>query len=269
MADVTSRVLPPAVPATSLRVFEPVDAFPAESLARWERWLARDDATARAEEAERRQSWLQLVHGAGPPGPNGHVRVLRVGNLALLCPLPEPAGETGPNRSLIRAWNLPVAWLLLAAPSDRPGQPGYYLVQMARARARAARALRTLRLARSRAEPGAGLTAGAGPDRRPGPSSEPAPELTGDLGGAAATGPTSELTTEVELVARWLESFHPRSWLELDARPVAALVDGEDGVEDVLLGLECLADGDPSGVAAAHKRLTRRSERLLTISRRS
>jgi hypothetical protein len=97
---------------------------------------------------------------------------------------------------------------------------------MSRARARAARALRALR---------AGL---------------------GDV----------DVTAEVEELGRWLEGFHPRSWVELDARPVAALVGGEDGAEDVRLGLESLTVGDAAGVAAAYQRVSKRSHRLEQLS---
>jgi hypothetical protein len=124
-----------------------------------------------------------------------------------------------------------VPWLALADPLDgAPASPaGRYLVSMAAARARAARALKTLR----------------------------------------RTLGTVDVTAEVEAVARWLEAFHPRAVVELDARRVAALVDGEDGAADVRLGLDCLADGDVTGAAAAYKRLTRRSARLSGISRSS
>jgi hypothetical protein len=75
-----------------------------------------------------------------------------------------------------------------------------------------------------------------------------------------------DVTADAEGLARWLEGFHPRSWIEVDARPVAALVDGEDGAEDVRLGLESLTAGEATGVAAAYARLRRRSRRLEELS---
>ncbi len=249
---VTPRLLPPAVPVTSLRVYEPAATFSADAHRRWARCLVSAEANVRAEEAERGRSWRQLVRGparsvlpagevaaeddaspapAGPRSPaqdlSEFVRVLRVEGGVLLCPV-EPWGA-GPRRSLVRAWELPIPWLVLATDRER-GQaqtPGLYRVPMARARARAARALRALRQG---------------------------------LDGA-------EVTAEVEVVARWLESFHPRSWVELDTRSVAALVGTEDGVDDVRLGLECLSEHDVTGLAAAYQRLRRRSARLEQISR--
>jgi hypothetical protein len=74
------------------------------------------------------------------------------------------------------------------------------------------------------------------------------------------------LTADVERSARWLERFHSRSWVELDTSSVAALVEGDDGAEDVRLGLECLSDADAPGLAAVYQRLRRRSRRLDDLS---
>jgi hypothetical protein len=79
----------------------------------------------------------------------------------------------------------------------------------------------------------------------------------------------TEVTAEVEVLARWLEGFHPRSWLELDLRDVVLLLDGDDGLDDVRLGLECLASGDGAVAGRAYQRLRRRSRALTDISRLS
>jgi hypothetical protein len=273
---VTARHLPPPVPVTVLRVYEPLEAFAADERATLAALADDPEAGRAAERAERLASWLALLRlrgGSSPSGPPGrgavevdrasggdaggagvrtgdlvHARVLRAQGMVLLAPvLADAAGGPGPGagavtgprsgrgtrdldrrHTLVRAWDVPVAWLVLARPEDltRSGGPGRYVLPMSRARVRAARALRTLR---------------------------------------SGLGET-EVTEEVEELARWLEQFHPRSWAELDARPVAALVDGEDGAEDVRLGLECLAAGDAAGVAAAYQRVSRRSHRLEQLS---
>jgi hypothetical protein len=129
---------------------------------------------------------------------------------------------------LVRAWELPLAWLAVVRQEDvtRSDGPGRYLFPMARARARTARALRTFR---------SGL---------------------GEV----------DVTADAEGLARWLDGFHPGSWVEIDTRPVAALVGGEDGAEDIRLGLECLTVGDATGLAAAYQRIRRRSRRLEEMS---
>jgi hypothetical protein len=74
---------------------------------------------------------------------------------------------------------------------------------------------------------------------------------------------------EIEVLGRWLEEFHPRGWLEIDGTKVARLVGGEDGVDDVSWGLECLESGDSTGAAAAYQRIRRRSRMLVSLSRAS
>lgn len=294
----TRRDLPPSVPVTALRVFEPLAAFPPE-LRRVLAAVAADPRAARlAEEAERRAAWRRLLGrpvdpraGEGGPARERPVpaRVLRVEGTVLLCPVsPEPPPDPGlpglpglpgfsgaarpggpveaaptgliqpsaatgraprtasggapagaadaaagpgvpPRRhTLVRAWELPVAWLAVVRREDLTGSggPSRYVMPMSRARARAARSLKTLRT------------------------------HLGEL----------DVTADAEGLARWLEAFHPRSWVEVDARLVAALVGGEDGADDVRLGLESLTTGEAAAVAAAYQRLRRRSQRLEELS---
>jgi hypothetical protein len=272
---VNPRTLPPPVPVTALRVYEPLQAFPPEQRGRWDGELSRRDATERAADAERREAWRRILrqpwHPADvpagtqgqPPGPGQlrepgservpgaglvdgaatqsdplarYARVLRLDGALLLCPASIGDGDAdpdGPRRILVRAWDLPLPWLMVVGMSGRPadGGPstGRYLSAMAGARAQAARARRTMQ----------------------------------------ATMAGTELAAEVEVVARWLEGFHPRSWVELDVRPVAALIGGDDGLDDVRFGLDCLARGDSRGAELAYQRLRQRSRVLTDISRLS
>jgi hypothetical protein len=255
------------VPVTALRTFEPLEAFPREQRRALLAFLRDPQAGGEADLVEQRLAWRRLL-GRTEPRSVTYARVLRVDGTVLLCPMPaEPpadpftdpidapppsgvseaswsgqaeeraeVGVSAPPRgaptpavpprrhSLVRAWDLPVAWLAIVRGEDltRSGGAGRYVLPMSRARARAARSLRTLRA------------------------------HLGDL----------DVTADAEGLARWLEFFHPRSWVEVDARPVAALVDGDDGAEDIRLGLESLTAGDTVAVAAAYQRLRRRSRRL-------
>jgi hypothetical protein len=267
---------------TSLRTFEPLEAFPPIQRRALAAYLADPRAGREADEVEQLAAWRRLL-GRTEAEPALHARVLRVDGAVLLCPLPaepstgafladglrpsgpgasgdwggeaagESVGDLGRGRSvgeagalgaveappaggasndsvpprrhsLVRAWDLPVSWLAIVRKEDltSSGGLGRYVLPMSRARARAARSLRTLRT------------------------------HLGDL----------DVTADAEGLARWLEVFHPRSWVEVDARPVAALVGGDDGAEDVRLGLESLTAGDTVAVAAAYQRLRRRSRRL-------
>jgi hypothetical protein len=252
---VNTRRLPPPVPVTALRVYEPLQAFAAGHRAGLAARAADPQAGSAAEAVERAASWHRLLGRRAVGVRNDapvHARVLRADGVVLLAPVDveaqqgPPAGtgdesggwgvqaRDGSNRdldrchTLVRAWEIPSAWLTLVRTEDLTcsGGSGRYVLPMSRARARAARALRALRS-------GLGVV---------------------------------DLTLDVEVLARWLEQFHPRSWVELDTRPVAALVDGEDGAEDVRLGLESLTVGDVAGLAAAYQRVSRRSHRLEQLS---
>jgi hypothetical protein len=112
-------------------------------------------------------------------------------------------------------WRLPVAWLLLAAPDEQdPYQVGdemtaRYLVPMAQARRRIARALAAA--------------------RRHFPESDDVAELV-DLG-------------------RWLEAFHAHSWVELDLAGLGLAVQAADpsepdrSLQDVQAAVEALRNG--------------------------
>ncbi len=296
MCRVTRRSLPRPVPATWLRVYEPLEAFPRGEREYWAAYAAHAGAGGLADEVEQSLSWRRLlaagqtVDAVALAEQGGDLAAL-IGDLPALstgrpggggAALPGPAegivstgGEVGapsgrppeaprpqdahrppegeaarapqarvlrrdgvpllcpvpPNaRGLVEAWQVPVAWVALARHEDlmEASEPGRYVIPMSRCRARAARTLKTLRN---------GLGEGT-------------------------------LTNEVAETGRWLESFHPRSCVELDSRSVVELV-GDDGAEDVRMGLEGLADGDAPTVAAAYRRIHRRAELLREIARSS
>ncbi|MFN8075758.1 MAG: hypothetical protein U0Q15_10100 [Kineosporiaceae bacterium] len=310
----TTPRVPPGPPTSTLRVYEPLAAFGPEAkqlaaLAR--RPLSREEADL----AEREASWRRVVRGAGGQADDLDVVRFRVVDGAVLAcpaqvrlrcaaaareavrvlpapvvaaalgeggdaatpaqdsggadqPLPRrpgppqaplrpglrpyvPEGDDLPTgapaedlrlRTLVAAWELPWAWLALVEEGERgPGPEPVYLVSMSKARTRAARARKAVR------------------------------EAAGEI----------DLLHDVEEVGRWLEDFHPRSWVELDLRDVARVlaadrarngeaVDAEDlGVEDVAMGLASLAEGDPTAVAAAYRRLMGRWQRLQALARAS
>ncbi|NLT56475.1 MAG: hypothetical protein GXX79_18320 [Actinomycetales bacterium] len=260
----TPHASPPGPPVTQLRVYEPLTAFPSSARRYWTRYAENVPSRSRIVDLERRECWRRVVLGpeAGALDVDGrNARVLVRDDEVFLCPLQlrerwaaamrvanevlppivtavafgrtEDAADAPessvPLRTLVAAWSLPLEWLVLVTAEDR--ENGVYLVSMARARARAARAVGTLR------------------------------EWLGDGG----------LAREVEGVTGWLNRFDARSWLELDDGPVSRLAgDGDgDAVEDVRFGLESLAAGDATSVAAAYRRLRRRAERLVILSRSS
>lgn len=249
---------------THLRVYEPLEAFTPAARRLWTRTgEAQLDATLPAH-LERREAWRQVIAGpqaTEPAGGTGVARVLVRDGSLYVCPLQlrerwtvgvrvvtqtlppivvalalgravATAAETT-ERVPTRLRTLAAAWSIplewLVLVTPQEREGERYLVPMARARARGAGAARTLR---------ARLGSGG-------------------------------LVEEVDAVTGWLGEFHPRSWVELDDGPVARLVDGDDAVEDVRMGLESLAAGDTTSVAAAYRRLRRRTERLAALSRAS
>ena len=85
--------------------------------------------------------------------------------------------------------------------------------------------------------------------------------------GAFGVGPVEQ---EIENLLEWLEIFHPESLVELDYGGLAGYLsasltnDGEEGlvadtsIEDVLLSLEGLAEGDGAIAGQGYERLVRR-----------
>ncbi|ALO65743.1 hypothetical protein AS189_03605 [Arthrobacter alpinus] len=78
------------------------------------------------------------------------------------------------------------------------------------------------------------------------------------LGMLAAMAPELDLFEELQDLGHWLASFNDAGVVELDYGPVAHRVHPDDSPADVHMGLECLADGDLTGAAAAYRRLANR-----------
>lgn len=74
----------------------------------------------------------------------------------------------------------------------------------------------------------------------------------------ATMAPDLDLFAELEDLAHWLGGFHQDGVMELDYGAVANRVHPDDSPADVHMGLQCLADGDFTGAAAAYRRLANR-----------
>lgn len=81
--------------------------------------------------------------------------------------------------------------------------------------------------------------------------------------------PDLDLLTELEDLSRWLEGFADGAALELDYGPLANRVHPDDSPADVHMGLECLAEGDFTGAAAAYRRLANRWMPIRQLARAS
>ncbi|MDI3210647.1 hypothetical protein [Arthrobacter sp. AL12] len=85
----------------------------------------------------------------------------------------------------------------------------------------------------------------------------------------ALAAPDLDMLEDLTQLTEWLELFHPGSMVELDYGAVADKVYPDDSPMDVRLGIECLAEGDMTGAAAAYRRLASRWIPIRQLARAS
>lgn len=261
-----------------LRVYEPMAAFSPAERARWERYAESAQAAGpgfdpmlavRAEHA----SALAAAVRASLVVPEEHALLRTFDGLSFVCPLDtqrrvweavvefrtgladviadaflprvlvqdaedqlaatREGGEGRPPHVISATWQVPLHWFVLVDADEReitlgtgrddPDRSLRYATTMAAARRRAARASKT---------------------------------LTNAI-------PDSPTARGLDLVARWLEEFHPHSRVELDYGDLVHLVpegflNSDTSVADITEGLERLSQDDLPAAAAAHDRVIRR-----------
>ncbi|MER5493249.1 hypothetical protein ACSMX9_15240 [Streptomyces sp. LE64] len=281
MPKVSSVIVPYA---SYLRVYEPLAAFPQPERGHWERYARRGDRPSYQDEL--RRSLTDLVSTppvAVPVHESRDAFVVEVDGVVCVCPWRtrlrgwqaldelESGGRLPPAvldavvppvvrrenaddyerwraanpdaRPWIRSatWQVPLVWFVLVADEEREHRPPgarpegaagaeappaslvRYRTPMVEARRRVARGLKTLRT-------------------------------------AWGEGPFIDGLTEV---GRWLEEFHPRSWVELDYGGLVHTVPAEElaadrSAADVAEGLEALGRGDGVVAGEAYGRLAER-----------
>ena len=290
--------------AAQLRVYEPVATLPAGPRGRWEAYAASPDRPGRAElmarELRQQRAGILLTPPVVVPAMEStDAFVLVVAGVTYVCPvqtrlrswaalaalradLPDllvdafvPPGvieraeldqlrwRTDPPEDnderlhiVTETWTVPLHWFvpftpaereLVLAGSDVPAPPGdgspgdssageaagrslTYRTPMVRARRRVALALRTLRR-------------------------------------TLVDGP---VVTGVEDLGRWLEDFHPRSWLELDYAGLVHLQDAEEltqdqSARDVAQALHALEEDRTEEASAAYVRLVERWRKVAAL----
>jgi len=85
----------------------------------------------------------------------------------------------------------------------------------------------------------------------------------------ALAAPDLDMLEDLTQLTEWLELFHSDSAVELDYGGVADKVYPDDSPLDVRLGIECLAEGDMTGAAAAYRRLASRWVPIRQLARAS
>jgi hypothetical protein len=291
--------------SSTLRVYEPLEAFPAEQQEALRTAGARAESRAAVENAELLASLGRITRPGGDPFPTGQtdlVRVLAVSGSAgarnnaagkaeeigegdgevlparlLYCPsqlvlraglaanalmegihgplaqllIPEEQRDRhqeridqvkareGIGRVHTRAstWGIPFSWFCLFQESDPTDvvESGGRIVTV-RIRATIAAALGRVRHA---------------------------------VAHLALAAPDLDMLEDLTQLTEWLELFHPGSVVELDYGAVADKVYPDDSPMDVRLGIECLAEGDMTGAAAAYRRLASRWIPIRQLARAS
>lgn len=297
--------------SSTLRVYEPLEAFPAEQQEALRAAGARSESRAAVENAELLASLGRITRPGGDPFPTGQtdlVRVLAVSSSAgrptgrpagpadgdsaagggaagkevlparlLYCPsqlvlraglaanalmegihgplaqllIPEDQRDRHQERiDLVKAregtgrvhtrastWGIPFSWFCLFQESDPTDvvESGGRIVTV-RIRATIGTALERVRHA---------------------------------VAHLALAAPELDMLEDLTQLTEWLELFHPDSVVELDYGAVADKVYPDDSPLDVRLGIECLAEGDMTGAAAAYRRLASRWIPIRQLARAS
>ncbi|MGN6441694.1 MAG: hypothetical protein ACTHL6_07330 [Arthrobacter sp.] len=282
--------------SSTLRVYEPLGAFPEEQRPAIQAAGAQAVSRAAVENAELLASLGRITRSGGDPFPTGRTDLVRVttapatdGGTAddgadaapepvlLYCPsqlvlraglaanalmegihgplaellIPEEQRDRHQERiDLVKArdgsvrvhtrastWGIPFSWFSLFAESDRKD------VVEAGGRILTVRVWASITDALERARYAVANLALAAPDL----------DMLDDL---------AQLT-------EWLELFHVDSMVELDYGAVADKVYPDESPMDIRLGIECLAEGDMTGAAAAYRRLASRWIPIRQLARAS
>ncbi|NUT72668.1 hypothetical protein [Pseudarthrobacter sp. C4D7] len=85
----------------------------------------------------------------------------------------------------------------------------------------------------------------------------------------ALAAPDLDMLDDLAQLTEWLELFHVNSMVELDYGAVADKVYPDESPLDIRLGIECLAEGDMTGAAAAYRRLASRWIPIRQLARAS
>jgi hypothetical protein len=285
--------------SSTLRVYEPLDAFPEDQRPALKAAGERAASRAAVENAELLASLGRITRPGGDPFPTGRTDLVRVtrplglpvvdeakdsagaensdGDSLLYCPsqlvlraglaanalmegihgplaellIPEEqrdrhqeridlvSAREGANRVHTRAstWGIPFSWFSLFLESDPQEvvEAGGRILTV-RVLAPIAEALDRVRYA---------------------------------VANLALAAPDLDMLDDLTQLTEWLELFHAESIVELDYGAVADKVYPDDSPMDVRLGIECLAEGDMTGAAAAYRRLASRWIPIRQLARAS
>ncbi|MDR6986717.1 hypothetical protein J2Y66_001187 [Paenarthrobacter nitroguajacolicus] len=281
--------------SSSLRIYEPLEAFPPEQQRELLAEGGKAGSRAAVENAELQASLGRITRSGGDPFPTGRtdlVRMTRVPTGRHAAASDQEGHDAGrllycPSQLVIRAGlaanalmdgvHSPLADLLIPV-----SQRDKHQVRIDRINAGEA-AKRVHTRASTWGIPFSWFSLFAESDRKDVVESEGRiltvrvwTPLTEALDRArfavahlALAAPDLDMLDDLTQLTEWLELFHIQSMVELDYGAVADKVYPDESPMDVRLGIECLAEGDMTGAAAAYRRLASRWIPIRQLARAS
>ncbi len=281
--------------SSSLRIYEPLEAFPPEQQRQLVAEGTRKGSRAAVENAELQASLGRITRSGGDPFPTGHtdlVRMTRVptgrhaaasdtedhdaGRL-LYCPSQLVIRAGLAANALMDGVHSPLADLLIPVSQRDKHQARIDRINAGEA------AKRVHTRASTWGIPFSWFSLFSESDRKEVIESEGRiltvrvwTPLTEALDRArfavahlALAAPDLDMLDDLTQLTEWLELFHVQSMVELDYGAVADKVYPDESPMDVRLGIECLAEGDMTGAAAAYRRLASRWIPIRQLARAS
>ena len=285
--------------SSTLRVYEPLDAFPEDQRAALK--AAGDRAASRAavENAELLASLGRITRPGGDPFPTGRTDLVRVtrapgvpvedeskdgedsaladGASLLYCPSQLVLRAGLAANALMEGIHGPLAELLIPEEQRDRHQERIDLVSAREGASRVHTRASTWGIPFSwfslflESDPQDVVEAGGRilTVRVWAPITEALDRVRYAVANLALAAPDLDMLDDLTQLTEWLELFHVESMVELDYGAVADKVYPDDSPMDVRLGIECLAEGDMTGAAAAYRRLASRWIPIRQLARAS
>jgi len=285
--------------SSTLRVYEPLDAFPEDQRPALKAAGERAVSRAAVENAELLASLGRITRPGGDPFPTGRTDLVRVmrhlglpaadeskdsadaadadGDALLYCPCQLVLRAGLAANALMEGIHGPLAELLIPEEQRDRHQERIDLVSAREGATRVHTRASTWGIPFSwfslflESDPQEVVEAGGRilTVRVLAPITEALDRVRYAVANLALAAPDLDMLDDLTQLTEWLELFHVESMVELDYGAVADKVYPDDSPMDVRLGIECLAEGDMTGAAAAYRRLASRWIPIRQLARAS
>jgi len=285
--------------SSTLRVYEPLDAFPEDQRPALKAAGERAVSRAAVENAELLASLGRITRPGGDPFPTGRTDLVRVmrhlglpaadeskdsvdaadadGDALLYCPSQLVLRAGLAANALMEGIHGPLAELLIPEEQRDRHQVRIDLVSAREGATRVHTRASTWGIPFSwfslflESDPQEVVEAGGRilTVRVLAPIAEALDRVRYAVANLALAAPDLDMLDDLTQLTEWLELFHAESMVELDYGAVADKVYPDDSPMDVRLGIECLAEGDMTGAAAAYRRLASRWIPIRQLARAS